>query len=201
MAVVTDMGVYGGAGEILQPMLKNRFKVEFNGIGGGPGGSAAPELTIQAITVDRPKLAFEEITLDRYNSRVYIPGKHTFETITVVFESDIGGGVSTALRDQLEQQQKIIGMSSKPRLPPSPTGNALKFSTKISQLDGDEYAYEVWYLEGCWISNIDYGDNDYAASETVKISVTLRFDHARQDINRGNGGTATGGGASVGTLN
>lgn len=199
MALVTDMGVYGGAGEILQPMLKNRFKIEFNGIGTG-GANAAPELTIQAITADRPKLSFEEITLDRYNSRAYIPGKHTFETTTIVFESDIGGGVVNILKDQLEQQQKIIGMSSKARLPPNPTGAGLKFATKISQLDGDDHAYEVWYLEGCWIQNIDYGDLDYAASETIKISVTIRYDHARQDTSGVRDGKATGGMASVGLL-
>lgn len=199
MALVTDMGVYGGAGEILQPMLKNRFRIEFFGIGAGESQNATA-LTIQAITADRPKLSFEEITLDRYNSRAYIPGKHTFETTTIVFESDIGGGVINTLKEQLEQQQKIIGMTSKARLPPAPSGASLKFATAISQLDGDDHAYEIWYLEGCWIQNIDYGDLDYAASETIKISVTLRYDHARQDTSGVRDGKATGGQAGVGGL-
>lgn len=197
MAVVTDMGVYGNVGEILQPMLKNRFRVEFRGIGESQNATA---LTIQVITADRPKLSFEEITIDRYNSRAYIPGKHTFETTTIVFESDIGGGVINSLKDQLEQQQKIIGMSPRRLLPPSATGAALKFATVISMLDGDDHAYEIWYLEGCWIQNIDYGDLDYAASETIKISVTLRYDHARQDTSGVRSGKATGGQAGIGGL-
>jgi len=187
MALVTDMGVYGDGAEILQPMLKNRFRVEFFGI-----GIDSQNLTIQVITADKPKLSFEEITLDRYNSRAYIAGKHTFETISIVFESDVGGRVAALLRDQLEQQQKIIGMASRARLPAARTGHDYKFATAIRQLDGDNYAYESWYLEGCWIQNIDWGDLDYAASETMKITLTVRFDHAREDLD-GIAGKATGG--------
>lgn len=196
MALVTDMGVEGAGAEILQPMLKNRFKVDFQGI--GRGNTSLPQtLTIQAITADRPKLSFEEVTLDRYNSRAYIAGKHTFETVNIVFESDIGGNVLNALKDQLETQQKIIGMSSAPRLPAAAAGSTYKFATIIRQLDGDNVVYETWFLEGCWIQNIDYGDLDYAASETLKITVTLRFDHARQDVS-GTSGKATGGQAGTG---
>lgn len=176
MAVLTDMGVRGGNNEILQPMLKNRFRVEFNGIGN------SEFLTLQVVTADRPKLSFEEITLDRYNSRAYIAGKHTFETVNIVFEADIGGGVLTALQDQLEHQQKLIGMGARLRMPAATSGSRYKFTTKILQLDGDDTVFETWYLEGCFLQNVDWGDLDYAASETIKVTATIRFDHARQDI-------------------
>lgn len=176
MAVLKDMGINGNGDEILQPMLKNRFRVEFRGIGD------AEFLTLQAITVDRPKLSFEEVVLDRYNSRAYIAGKHTFETINIVFEADIGGGVLRALQDQLEFQQKLIGMDSRPLMPASRSGGRYKFSTIIKQLDGDAEVFETWYLDGCFLQNVDWGDLDYSASETLKVTATIRFDHARQDI-------------------
>lgn len=176
MAVLKDMGINGNGDEILQPMLKNRFRVEFRGIGD------SEFLTLQAITVDRPKLSFEEVVLDRYNSRAYIAGKHTFETINVVFEADIGGGVLRALQDQLEFQQKLIGMDSRTLMPASRSGGRYKFSTIIEQLDGDTTVFETWYLDGCFLQNVDWGDLDYSASETLKVTATIRFDHARQDI-------------------
>ncbi len=176
MAVLKDMGINGNGDEILQPMLKNRFRVEFRGIGDGEF------LTLQAITVDRPKLSFEEVVLDRYNSRAYIAGKHTFETINIVFEADIGGGVLRALQDQLEFQQKLIGMDSRTLMPASRSGGRYKFSTIIKQLDGDAEVFETWYLDGCFLQNVDWGDLDYSASETLKVTATIRFDHARQDI-------------------
>lgn len=186
MAVLTDIGVRGNENEILQPMLKNRFRVEFVGL------ADSEPLTLQIITADRPKLSFEEIQLDRYNSRAYIPGKHTFETISLQFESDIGGGVLGALRDQLEHQQKLIGMDRAARLPTARSGRRFKFQTKLLQLDGDSTVFETWFLDGCWIQNIDYGDLDYAASESLKITVTLRFDHARQDIDGDNESAVVG---------
>ena len=176
MALLTDMGVIGNGDEIIQPMIKNRFRVQFRGMGN------AEFLTLQVITIDRPKLGFDEIVLDRYNSRAYIPGKHQFETINVSFEADIGGGVYKALQDQLEHQQKLIGMDPRRLMPTARSGGRFKFQTKLLQLDGDSTVFETWYLDGCYLSNVDWGDWDYTASETVKINVTLRFDHARQDI-------------------
>lgn len=177
MATLSDMGVRGNGDEILQPMLKNRFRVEFVGIGGD-----AEYLTLQVISCDRPKLEFEEVVLDRYNSRAYIPAKHTFQTINMVFEADIGGGVLRAIQEQLEYQQRLIGMAPRALMPTSRSGGRFKFETRLIQLDGDNTVFETWYLSGCYIASVDYGDVDYAASESIKVNLTLRFDHAQQDI-------------------
>lgn len=179
MALITDMGVDGVGGEVLQPMLKNRFRLRFIGLGGSRDAHA---LTIQAITAARPKLSFQEVVMDRYNSKVYVAGKHSFETTTVVFESDTGGKVVENVKRQLEDQQHIIGMTARHRLAAAPAGSQYKFALAIEQLDGDSIVYETWYLEGCWLQTVDWGDLDYGASETIKITLTIRYDHAREDI-------------------
>jgi hypothetical protein len=189
MALILDMGVRGNGGEILHPQMKNKWRLTFNGIGGVLDSQA---LTFQAITCDRPKLSFEKVTLDRYNSRSYIAGKHQFDPINVTFEADISGGVSSVIRDQLERQQRIIGMTSAPRLPTALAGQDYKFSITQEILDGDNTPIEVWYIEGAWIENADFTDLDYAASETIKIQLAISYDHARQEI-LGMPGRATGG--------
>lgn len=188
MALLTDMGVKGNDNEILQPMLKNRFKIRFFGLGGND-----EYLTLQVISIDRPKLGFAEIVLDRYNSRAYIPGKHEFQTINAVFESDIAGRVSDAIRDQLEMQQRLIAPTRANLMPASRSGGRLKFQMNIDQLDGDTDKLEVWGLHGCYLSNVDWGDLDYSASETVKITLTIRFDHATQTIVRSRDESAVNG--------
>ena len=35
-------------------------------------------------------------------------------------------------------------------------------------------------MEGCWLQNVDWGDLDYSSSEAVSITLTIRYDHARQ---------------------
>lgn len=176
MAILSDMGVYGTGKEILQPYLKNRFRVEFLGL------QENNYLTMMVVTADRPKLGFEEIQLDRYNSRAYIAGKHQFETTNITFECDVGGKVMRAIQNQLEHQQRLIGMQPAQLMPANRAGGRYKFTTLMSQLDGGSTVYEQWHLEGCWFSNIDWGDLDYAASETIKAVATIRYDHARQNI-------------------
>ena len=191
MALILDMGVRGNGGEILHPQMKNKWRLTFNGIGGASVVDSQA-LTFQAITCDRPKLSFEKVTLDRYNSRAYVAGKHQFDPINVTFEADIGGNVASVIQRQLEQQQRIIGMSAAPRLPSALAGQEYKFSITQEILDGDNTPIEVWYIEGAWIENTDYTDLDYAASETIKIQLTISYDHARQEI-LGLPGRATGG--------
>lgn len=196
MALITDMGVTPTDGGILMPMLKNKWRVDFYNIGGPRGAATGTNesdvLTLQAITGDRPKLSFEEITLDRYNSRSWIAGKNSWEPATFTFESDIGGRVSRVLQEQLEKQQAIISPSAGRVLNTASSAQQYKFSMIVSMLDGDITPLEQWAYEGVWIQNVDYGDLDYAASETVKIPVTFRYDHARQLI-LGQSGKATGG--------
>lgn len=189
MALLTDFGVRGNGGEILHPQMKNKWRITFHGIGGVIDTTA---LTFQAITCDRPKLSFEKVTLDRYNSRAYIAGKHQFDPINITFESDIGGQVSALVRAQLERQQRIIGLASAPRLASARSGQNYKFAITQEILDGDNTPLETWYIEGAWIENADFTDLDYAASESLKIQLAISYDHARMGIT-GESGRAVGG--------
>ena len=193
MALITDLGVDGGG--IAQPRLKHKWAVTFQNL----AGDSEP-LRANAIQADRPKLSFEEVVLDRYNGRAYVAGKYTFEPLNITFEDDLNGGVQSALQQQLELQQNIIGLNSAPRLPSAAAGQDYKFAIKMDLLDGNTSVVESYILEGCFIQNIDNGDVDYAASESIKVTVTFRFDHARQNVNPdGVRGKATGGAGSTGS--
>lgn len=196
MATITDMGIpASGAGGILQPFHKHRWQVTFNFAGGGADGVRS--LTAMAISAERPKLEFEEIQLDRYNSRAWIFGKHTFQPITVTFEPDIAGEVHESIIRQLERQQHLIAAQSNAFLGSAQAGADYKFSMDMEMLNGhhtnsDAPVLETWKLEGCGLQNNDFGDVDYAASETLKTVLTIRYDHARL-IPTGTEGKATGG--------
>lgn len=175
MAIITDMGVTGNG--IWQPKLKNRWRIEFIGLNGDAQG-----LKTQAINCELPKLQYEEVQLDRYNSRAWVAAKHMFQPINVIFEDDVGGLVVSSLQNQSERQQNIIGVSPSPLLPASAAGQLYKFGTRIQQLDGNDTVFAAWALEGCFLQNIDWGEMDYTVSETIKVTATIRFDHARNLI-------------------
>lgn len=175
MGLINDLGVDGTG--IFHPQHKNKWAVDFLNM----PGNAYP-LKLQAITADRPKMEFEKIQLDRYNTRAYVAGKYTFQPISITFESDLGGLVVAAVQAQLERQQLIIGPGSAPRLPTAVAGQDYKFSIRMTMLDGDLVPLEIWKIDGCYLENVDWGDLDYAASETVKIVTTISYDHAREEI-------------------
>jgi len=196
MATINDIGIPGVGTGVLQPKLKNHWRVTFANLG---AGADSQPLSMQAINVTRPILNFEEVQLDRYNSRVWVAGKHMFEPMTITFEDDISGTASAVLQAQLQEQQHLIG-SEGPFLAKGTEGSLYKFVTYLDLLDGNEQVVEKWSIEGCWIQNIDYTDLDYAASEAVQITTSIRYDHARQDVLGGydNGeGVATGGAGAV----
>lgn len=178
MATINDMGVPGDGvgGGLLQPFHKHRWSVEF--LFGDTRG-----LTAMALTADRPKLEFEQIQIERYNSRAWIFGKHTFQPINITFEPDIGARVHQAVIEQLETQQNLIAEGAGPFLGQAVAGQDYKFNLKLKMWDGHHQGtgtlLEEWELESCGIENNDFGDLDYSASDTVKTTLTIRYDHAR----------------------
>lgn len=198
MATITQMGIpgLGDAGtNILHPKMKNKWNVTFSNIAGG--GAASSDLSVQAVNITRPVISFEEVQLDRYNSRAWVAGKHNFEPMTITFEDDLTSLATIVLQEQISKQQWLIGGQG-PFLATAGEGAAYKFGTTLNMLDGAETVVEAWNISGCWIQNIDYTDLDYSSSDAVQITVTLRYDLATQTAG-GYAGGRDGGGEGVAT--
>ncbi len=185
MATINQLGIPGVGTGILQPKLKNRWRVTFIGI--GAAGASSQPLSMQAVTITRPSLTFQEVELHRYNSRAYVAGKHEWEACQVSLEDDVTGSASKIVNDQISKQQFLIGAEG-PFLGAAEEGSIYKFATKIEMLDGQEQPIERWVMQGCFIQQADYTDLDFGVSEAVMINLTLRFDHAFQEIEGYNAG-------------
>ena len=125
MATIEDIGIPEIGNGILQPKLKARWRITFSNLGGGVDSQP---LSFQAVTVTRPTLTFDEVQLDRYNSRAWIAGKHTFEQMTLTFEDDVTGTAAKVLQDQVQSQQWLIGAEG-PWLATRGEGSLYKFVT------------------------------------------------------------------------
>lgn len=193
---LNNFGVPTDAGNqvLLMPKLKYRFRVTLLGF----GVSAATELTKQVVDVSRPKVGFEEMQLDVYNSKVFLAGKYTFETLTLNLRDDASGFVQKLVGQQVQKQFDFVEQAS------ARSGIDYKFSTKIEVLDGGNGASEngVSVLEtanmyGCFLTNVDYGDANYATNEAMQVALTVRFDNMVQ-WGAGEQGVGVGIGANVG---
>jgi hypothetical protein len=166
----------GGNQGLLMPKLQFRFRVNFINLGLGNDGLS---LTKQVMECQRPNLTFDEITLNVYNSRIYLAGKHTWSELTMTIRDDASGTVSTALGDQLQKQMDFVEQAS------AAAGQDYKFETNIQVLDGGNGTYapvvlEEWQLYGCFLKSANYQTLNYATSEAVTIQLAMRYDNAVQ---------------------
>ena len=158
---------------ILMPKLKFRFRVMFGGDFGDGGDTLTITQNVQ--NVSRPKVAYEEVVIDSYNSKVYVQGKHAWEPITVVIRDDVRNTVAKAIGSQNLKQVNHYDQTT------PVAGSDYKFDMLVEVLDGQTAdATESWALYGCFITNTDYSDSDYSTNEPVQITMTLRYDNAIQ---------------------
>jgi hypothetical protein len=194
MATLSNFGIPGAGSGVLHPKMKNKWRVTFQDMGRLVTGTNSRNLTMQATTITRPQLEFEEVSIHRYNSTAYVAGRHTWSAMNLTVEDDITGLASKVVKGQLETQQRLVGVDLDGRwLNTAATGSDYKFGVKLEQLDGDEGVVETWVLEGVFIQAADFGDLAYDGSEAATIALTLRYDHARAIDNGAGYGTALGG--------
>jgi hypothetical protein len=194
MADLTQFGVpTTGTNAMVMPKLQYRFRVNLYDFGRNNGSTV--EMTQNVVSVTRPSLTHDEVTLDAYNSRAYLAGKHSWEPITLTLRDDINGTVTKHVASQL-QKQLNQGLQSAPT-----AGRDYKFGIVIEQLDGSQpgLVIESWSLNGCFIQNVNYGENNYATSDVMQITLQIRYDAA--DIHgEAVGSATTQGGLTSGVL-
>jgi hypothetical protein len=175
MTVASDNA--GGNQGLLMPKLQYRFRVNFLNFGVDVDGGLS--LTKQVMDVSRPQVQFDEITLNVYNSRIYLPGKHTWQPITVNVRDDASGSVAKAVGQQLQKQLDFVEQAS------AASGQDFKFQVNVQVLDGGNgtavpVVLENWELYGCYLQQANYQTLNYATSEAVSIALTIRYDNAVQ---------------------
>lgn len=173
---------------LLMPKLKYRFRVVFENFG---VSTPRTELTKQVVSFNRPNVSFDDITIDIYNSKIRMAGKHTWQDTSVVLRDDASGAVARLVGEQMQKQFDFMEQSS------AAAGIDYKFLTRCEVLDGGNGAaepnvLETWELYGCYLQAANYNDLAYNSNEPAQISLEIRFDNALQTPLGTGVGTAVG---------
>ena len=174
---------------LLMPKLQYRFRVSLENFG---VSTPTTELTKQVIDVTRPNVSFEQMTIDVYNSRVYLAGKHTWEPIVLNLREDVNNNVQKLVGEQLQKQFDFYEQSS------AASGQDYKFVTRIEILDGGNGAnvpnvLETFELYGCYVESANYNSLAYSNStDPVSVTLNIRYDNALQSPQGTGIGTAVG---------
>ena len=173
---------------LLMPKLQYRFRVSLENFG---VSTPTTELTKQVVDITSPNLSFETTTIDVYNSKVYLAGKHTWEAVTLTLREDVSNNVQKLVGEQLQKQFDFFEQSA------AASGSDYKFVTRIEVTDGANGANAVTILEtfelyGCYIESANYNQLAYGTSEPVTVTLSLRYDNAIQTPQGTGIGTAVG---------
>ena len=171
MAVLTTLGVPDNTGNTttIMPKLQYRFRVTFI----GAGFSATP--TRSVVSAGRPTLTHDPITLDAYNSRIYLAGKHTWGDVAIIIRDDVDSAVMKEINQQMNRQVDHANQSS------SRSGSGYKFTVKVETLDGASPTpgvLDTYELSGCYIQGVTYGELNYGTNDSITMTVTLKYDNA-----------------------
>ena len=188
LTVPLDSNASASTQGLLMPKLQYRFRVSLENFG---VSSPTTELTKQVMDITRPNVSFDQMTVDIYNSRVYLAGKHTWEPITLNLREDASNNVQKSVGEQLQKQFDFFEQSS------ARSGADYKFVTRIEILDGGNGeqtpdVLETFELYGCYLESANYNTLAYATSDPVSIALTIRYDNAIQTPENTGIGTAVG---------
>jgi hypothetical protein len=177
-----------GSQGLLMPKLTYRFRVTLENFG---VSTPTTELTKQVIDVTRPNVSVENITLDVYNSKVYLAGKHTWEPITLNLREDVNNNVQKLVGEQLQKQFDFYEQSA------AASGSDYKFVTRIEVLDGGNGAnaaniLETFELYGCYVDSANYNTLAYNTNDPISVTLSIRYDNAIQTPQGTGIGTAIG---------
>jgi len=122
-------------------------------------------------TAARPQATFEETVIDYINAKRWISGKQAWNPIAITLHDPINPSAATKVMEWMrlnyENRDGRMGYAS-----------VYKKDITLKMLDPRGTVVEIWDLKGTWPMDLNFGDVDYASSDPVEISLSLRFDNA-----------------------
>lgn len=145
---------------------KFRFTFELEDI---CGGQSVPKHFVKVAA--RPSLSIEETEINFLNAKTWIPGKASWETMTVTYidvaDSDMGPLFSWLASVYNFTDPIQLEMGSQRR---DYTATGI-----IKLWDGCGNLMEIWTIKDVWPTAINFGELDYSVSDEATIELTLRY--------------------------
>tara|TARA_Y100000361_G_C11146288_1_gene338219 strand:- start:975 stop:1463 length:489 start_codon:yes stop_codon:yes gene_type:complete len=143
-----------------EPKLKNRFIMQIDGI---------PAYLIRTAT--RPQITFEEVVLDHMNVKRYVKGKGEWQQLSITLYDPVVPSASQAVMEWIRlSHESVTGRDG--------YADFYKKDVTFQVLGPVGDVVEEWTLKGAYIQDANFGDLDFATSDPVDITLTLRYDYA-----------------------
>lgn len=161
------MGQLGKTNVVFKRKFRWTFEVQTN----CPVLPNIPESFVKLAA--RPNLSIEETEINFLNGKMWIPGKGTWETISVTYY-DVSG-TDGDMSFVYSWIASVYNFLNPVLLTQSSSQAGYGGIATLNLYDGCGTAMETWTLGDMWPQAINFGELDYAASEECTVELTLRY--------------------------
>jgi hypothetical protein len=143
-----------------EPKLKNRFIMQIDGIN-----------AYLIKTMNRPSIESDEVILEHMNTTRYVKGKSRWQPLEITLYDPVVPSASQQVIEWIRlHHESVTGRDG--------YADFYKKNIVFNVLDPVGATIEEWELKGAYIQSANFGDLDFASSDPVEISLTLRYDYA-----------------------
>ena len=130
----------------------------------------------------RPNISFEDTEINFLNDKTWIPGKATWEAITVTYMDVAGnltGDASGANLELYDWLVNVFDFTSPNRKFMNSKRCGYAGKATITLWDGCGTPLERWTISDAWPQAVNFNDLDYSSSDTVDIELTMRYSQVK----------------------
>jgi hypothetical protein len=152
-----------------EPLRPNRFELFF------PQDIEMRKYTWIVNAVDRPKMKVNSVPIKYLNYEQKVAGHVTFDDLNVEL-IDLQGPSSVQL---IMEWYRLCAENLTGRMG---YASGYKKDLRLVALDPTLVGVQQFTIFGAFISQIDFGKNEYTSDEVQKISLTLSYDYAENNF-------------------
>ena len=144
-----------------EPKRDNRWILRF------PSSLGINEWYVESTS--RPKLKIASVAIPFLNTETYVAGRFNWEEISVKFRDPIGPSASQAVMEWIRLcAESVTGRMG--------YAAGYKKNVDLEMLDPTGVAVEKWILQGCFLTEVKFGEVGYDKDDIMTIDATLRPD-------------------------
>ena len=121
-------------------------------------------------TASRPSISIEEQTISYMNSKRYLAGLATFESISLTLHDPIApSGAQQVMEWVRTHFESVSGRAG--------YADFYKRDCQLKLVDPVGTVIELWDIKGAFLTQAGFGDVSYEDAGMMEISLSLRFDN------------------------
>ena len=174
-----------------EPKRKHRFILRITDliVPNGPlEGQAFPEYLAKSVT--KPSYTVGTTDHKFLGNTYYYPGAVTWNDVTAVIVNSTTPDGNELLYSALQQmgylkpdiQEDIFNSNLDPSTPNKAAALATLGQVEFEELSGTGGTLGTWKLQNAFITNVTFGDLDYADEALLDINIQFKYDWATYDV-------------------